>query len=39
MYGMLMDKGEPRAVFLVSAAVSLLCVTTVMFGFSHREAR
>jgi MFS transporter, FSR family, fosmidomycin resistance protein len=39
MYGMLMDKGEPRAVFLVSAAVSLLCVTTVTFGFSHREAR
>jgi MFS family permease len=39
MYGMLMDKGEPRAVFLVSAAVSLLCVTTVTFGFSHREVR
>jgi MFS family permease len=39
MYGMLMDKGEPRAVFLVSAAVSLLCVTTVTFGFSHRETR
>jgi len=39
MYGMLMDKGEPRAVFLVSAAVSLLCVATVTFGFSHRETR
>jgi MFS transporter, FSR family, fosmidomycin resistance protein len=39
MYGMLMDKGEPRAVFLLSAAVSLLCVTTVTFGFSHRETR
>jgi MFS transporter, FSR family, fosmidomycin resistance protein len=38
-YGMLMDKGEPRAVFLVSAAVSLLCVTTVTFGFSRREVR
>jgi len=39
MYGMLMDRGEPRAVFLLSAAVSLLCVTTVTFGFSHRETR
>jgi MFS transporter, FSR family, fosmidomycin resistance protein len=39
MYGMLMDKGEPRAVFLLSAAVSLLCVTTVTFGFSRREVR
>jgi len=39
MYGMLMDKGEPRAVFLVSAAVSLICVTTVTFGFAGREAR
>ena len=39
MYGMLMDKGDPRAVFLLSAAVSLLCVTTVTFGFSRRETR
>jgi MFS transporter, FSR family, fosmidomycin resistance protein len=39
MYGMLMDKGDPRAVFLLSASVSLLCVTTVTFGFSRREAR
>jgi len=39
MYGMLMDRGEPREVFLLSAAVGLLCVTTVTFGFSRREAR
>jgi FSR family fosmidomycin resistance protein-like MFS transporter len=37
MYGMLMDQGEPRAVFFVSAAVSLLCVSTVTFGFSGRK--
>ncbi len=36
-YGMLMDNGEPRAVFLLSAAVSILCVSTVTFGFSRRE--
>jgi len=34
-----MDKGDPRAVFLLSASVSLLCVTTVTFGFSRRETR
>ena len=39
MYGMLMDNGQPRAVFLLSAAVSFLCVTTVTFGLSGREAR
>jgi FSR family fosmidomycin resistance protein-like MFS transporter len=39
VYGMLMDKGEPRAVFLVSAAVSLLCVSTVTFGLSGRATR
>ena len=38
-YGMLMDNGEPRAVFLLSAAVSILCVSTVTFGFSRREVR
>jgi MFS family permease len=38
MYGMLMDRGEPRAVFFVSAAISLLCVTTVTFGFGGRKA-
>jgi MFS family permease len=39
VYGMLMDHGQPRAVFLLSAAVSILCVSTVTFGFSHRETR
>jgi FSR family fosmidomycin resistance protein-like MFS transporter len=37
VYGMLMDRGEPRAVFFVSAAISLLCVSTVTFGFSGRK--
>jgi MFS transporter, FSR family, fosmidomycin resistance protein len=39
MYGVLMDRGHPRAVFLVSAAVSLLCVSTVTIGFSGRKTR
>jgi MFS transporter, FSR family, fosmidomycin resistance protein len=39
VYGMLMDRGEPREVFLLSAAVSLICVSTVTFGFSRREVR
>ena len=39
VYGMLMDNGQPRMVFLVSAAVSILCVSTVTFGFSGRETR
>jgi MFS transporter, FSR family, fosmidomycin resistance protein len=39
MYGMLMDHGQPRMVFLLSATVSLLCVSTVTFGFSGRETR
>ena len=34
VYGMLMDHGQPRMVFLLSAAVSILCVSTVTFGFS-----
>jgi MFS transporter, FSR family, fosmidomycin resistance protein len=37
VYGMLMDHGQPRGVFLLSAAVSLACVSTVTFGFSRRE--
>ncbi|MFY9695655.1 MAG: MFS transporter [Xanthobacteraceae bacterium] len=37
VYGMLMDSGQPRMVFLLSAAVSVLCVSTVTFGFSSRE--
>jgi MFS family permease len=39
VYGMLMDHGQPRMVFLLSAAVSILCVSTVTFGFSGRETR
>jgi MFS family permease len=39
VYGMLMDHGQPRMVFLLSAAVSVLCVSTVTFGFSRRETR
>jgi len=39
VYGMLMDNGMPRAVFLLSAAVSIVCISTVTFGFSSREAR
>ena len=37
MYGALMDNGMPRSVFLLSAAVSILCISTVTFGFSNRE--
>jgi MFS family permease len=39
IYGMFMDRGEPRAVFLFSAACSILCIATVTFGFSGREKR
>ncbi len=39
IYGMLMDHGELRAVFLFSAACSILCIGTVVFGFSGREQR
>jgi sugar phosphate permease len=38
MYGMLMDRGEPRAVFFVSAIAAILCVSTVTFGLSRHEA-
>jgi MFS transporter, FSR family, fosmidomycin resistance protein len=37
VYGMLMDNGQPRAVFMLSAAVCLVCISTVTFGFSRRE--
>jgi MFS transporter, FSR family, fosmidomycin resistance protein len=37
VYGALMDNGLPRAVFLLSAAVSILCISTVTFGFSKRQ--
>jgi MFS family permease len=36
IYGMFMDRGEPRVVFLFSAACSILCIGTVIFGFSGR---
>ncbi len=39
VYGMLMDHGEPRAVFLLSAAVSIVCISTVTIGLSRREIR
>ena len=38
MYGAFMDRGEPRAVFLVSAASSILCIGAVLLG-SQRRAR
>jgi MFS family permease len=37
VYGMLMDRGEPRAIFMLSAAVSILCISTVTFGLSRRR--
>jgi MFS family permease len=37
VYGILMDHGQPRGIFLLSAVVSLICVSTVTFGFSGRE--
>jgi len=37
IYGALMDHGEPRLVFFLSAAVCLICISTVTFGFSGRE--
>ena len=37
VYGALMDHGEPRAVFMLSAAVCIVCISTVTFGFSRRE--
>jgi MFS transporter, FSR family, fosmidomycin resistance protein len=36
-YGALMDNGQSRGVFLLSAAVSILCISTVTFGFSKRK--
>jgi MFS transporter, FSR family, fosmidomycin resistance protein len=37
VYGALMDNHLPREVFLLSAAVSILCISTVTFGFSKRK--
>ena len=39
IYGALMDNGMPRSVFMLSAAVSIACISTVTFGFSKREVR
>jgi len=39
VYGMLMDRGQPRSVFMLSAAVSIICISTVTFGFSGRKTR
>jgi predicted MFS family arabinose efflux permease len=39
IYAMMMDRGEPRAVFMISAACSLLCIGTVVFGISGRKQR
>jgi len=38
VYGILMDHGQPRGIFFLSAAVSVVCVSTVTFGLSRREA-
>ncbi len=39
IYGLMMDHGQPRAVFLFSAACSILCIGTVIFITSVRERR
>jgi MFS transporter, FSR family, fosmidomycin resistance protein len=39
VYGMMMDHGAPRGLFLFSAACSILCIGTVIFGFAGREQR
>jgi MFS transporter, FSR family, fosmidomycin resistance protein len=39
VYGMLMDHGQPRSIFFLSAGVSLVCVSTVTVGLSRRHAR
>jgi MFS family permease len=36
IYAMMMDHSEPSAVFLISAACSLLCIGTLVFGISGR---
>ena len=37
IYGLLMDHGEPRAVFFIAAACSILSIGTVVFGISGRS--
>jgi FSR family fosmidomycin resistance protein-like MFS transporter len=39
IYGMMMDHGAPRELFLFSAACSILCIGTVIYGFSSRGRR
>jgi MFS transporter, FSR family, fosmidomycin resistance protein len=39
IYATMMDRGEPRMVFVISAACSILCIGTVIFGNSGRERR
>ena len=39
IYGTFMDRGEPRAIFLFSAACSILCIATVVFGLSPQSRR
>lgn len=38
IYGMLMDHGAPRAVFLFSAACSIVSIITVTVGFAGRRS-
>jgi sugar phosphate permease len=38
IYGAFMDRGEPRALFFLSAASSILCIGAVLLG-SQRRAR
>jgi MFS family permease len=37
VYGMLMDHGQPRAIFMLSAVVCIVCIATVTFGLSNRD--
>ena len=36
IYGAFMDRGEPRALFLLSAASRILCIGTVFLGSQRR---
>ena len=38
IYGLMMDHGAPRALFFFSAACSIVCISTVVFGFSGRDS-
>lgn len=37
IYGMMMDNGQPRTIFMFSAAVCIVCIATVTFGLSQPE--